>query len=474
MILDKKYSLNIIFGPLIFIAGSVILNDLLGFSGAIAVSSLFWMVFWWVTRPVNMTVTAILPIIINTVFNIIPMDHILKQYASPSLVLIFGAGLLSLAMANTGLDKRIALKALSLIGPSMKSQIVVWFCASTVLSTFMPNVAVCAIYCPIAVAMLNAAGYTEIKKSRQANLILLAIGWGAGIGGVGSPLGGAMNITAISYLNEYLGKEFMYFEWAVRMVPYMIIITIILLFYMIYISKNCEAIHGSKEYFRSLLNDMPAMSIDERISGAMFVIAMVLAFIRPLYADIMPAAEPAYIFLFFGFIMFFIIRKDHRPFIVWEEAQKETLWGMMILFGGGVALGTLINDSGAALSIGRLFALIDIKSELLLITIIAVMAVLLSELTNSTVCAAVLTPVVLNSITNIGLDPIPYWFCLCIAMNAEFLLPLSVRAIPVSYGLDPDIMFKKGLAAVLIRAAVCILYVYLCLCFIPQFGILIY
>ena len=81
----------------------------------------------------------------------------------------------------------------------MKSQITVWLLASMIFSSCLPNVAVCALFTPIAVAMIHAAGYEDIKKAAPAVPILLCIGWGAGLGGVGSPLGGAMNVAAIQF-----------------------------------------------------------------------------------------------------------------------------------------------------------------------------------------------------------------------------------------------------------------------------------
>ena len=469
---NKQKILHICIGPILFVLASILLSNILGNQGAKAIGTLFWMVYWWVTRPVHMTVTAMLPIVLNAIFSIAPMDSIIKQYSSSSLILIFGTGLLSMAWENTGLDKRIALKALSLIGPSIQSQILVWFTASVILSTFMPNVAVCALYCPIAVAMLKAAGYDDMKNSMQATVILLAIGWGAGIGGVGSPLGGAMNITAISYLQTFMNSEFMYVDWIIRMVPYMIIVTVVLLLCMMKIGKGCEPIRGSKEYFNKMLSELPPMSQDEKMSGIVFIFAVVLSFLRPLYANVLPDAQPAYVFLVFGFILFLMTKKDKKSFITWEQAEHESLWGMMFLFGGGVALGCMINESNAATGIASLLNSIVINNELFIIVLFSIAAVIMSELTNSTVCAAVLTPIVLATTSNMGLNPIPYWFVLCIAFNAEFLLPVSVRAIPASYGLDTNIMFKKGLGMVVVRLIVGIVYVYTCIKLIPGFGII--
>ena len=147
-----KRMLYLILGPVLMIASSVLLSDALTAPGAQAVGTSLWMIFWWIVRPVNITVTAIVPIVANAFFGMVPMTSILSQYAAESIILIIGSGLLTLPWEKIGLDRRIALKALSLIGPSMKSQVVVWLLAATIMSNLMPNVAVCAMFTPIAVA----------------------------------------------------------------------------------------------------------------------------------------------------------------------------------------------------------------------------------------------------------------------------------------------------------------------------------
>ena len=302
---------------------------------------------------------------------------------------------------------------------------------------FMPNVAVCALLCPIAISMFKSIGYDMHMRNDSINIVLLCIGWGAGIGGVGSPLGGAMNITAISYLNDFTQQEFMYIDWVIRMIPYLVIVMAVLSIVMIRIGKDCDPIKGSKAYFNELLQHLPPMHRDEKISLVLFVLAVVLAFVRPLYADFFIGLEPAYVFLIIGALLFFLRRENGQPFLTMKQVEKESLWGMMMLFGGGMALGTLVNESQAAGFIVDLFLNIPIHNMFLLVVIIFVIAALLSEVTNSTVCAAILTSIVLHTTSSMGFSPIPFWFGLCIAMNAEFLLPISVRAIPVSYGLDP-------------------------------------
>lgn len=471
---SKKNIINLILGPIFYFAIALSFSSLglMSDSAAKGIGVAVWMIFWWVTRPVDITVTALLPGVVNALFHIVPMDNVIHQYASGSIVLIFGSCLLTAPWSKIGLDRRISLKALSLIGPSMKSQIAVWLLASAILSNMMPNVVVVAIFTPIAVSMLTAAGYKDISKCEPAVPILCAIAWGSQLGGSGTPLGGAMNITAISFIEDYTGREFMYIDWLIRMLPYTIIVTLVVLLVMIFQPTKVRSLNGTKEYFEKAYQELGPMKRDEKISLLLFTVAMLGSFLRPLYADLLPEMVPAYLFLTLGFLNFVIISKEQHALLSWEHAQKEVMWGMLLLFAGGLALGQILTGSGANDAIAGLISQLNLTGGLGTVIIFAVFACIISEMTNSTVSAAVTLPIVIGVTQKLGLNPIPYIFCSAMAMNYESLLPVSVRAISVGYGLNPEQLLKKGLPITLIRMAIAIAVGYITMLVWPGFGTL--
>lgn len=466
----KRWLVYLILGPVIYTVISLLLKNVFTTSGAEAIGVLLWMIFWWITRPVDMTVTALLPVVVNALFNIVDMGTVTSQYFSDSIILIFGSCLLTIPWKSTGLDRRVALKILSIVGPTIKSQITAWLLASILFSIVLPNVAVCALLCPIAVAMLHAAGYDDISKCKPAVPILLSIGWGVGLGGAGSPLGGAMNLAAISFMEEYTGHEFMYIDWVIRIAPFFIISTIATLIYMFVICKHTEPINGTKEYFEKSYKELGSIKVEEKVCATLFILSLIGAFARPLFADAFPALSPAYILLILGCASFVINVVDKGPLMTWEVAQEGTMWGMMLLFGGGLALGKMINESGASAAIADVVSEMSLDGGFLTIVVFVVFAVLISEATNSTVSAAVTVPIVLSFTSKLGLNAIPYWFITIMAYNAEFLLPISVRAIPVSYGLDANHLMKKGLSLVLLRMVLVIIIGCLLMEFWPTFS----
>ena len=94
-----------------------------------------------------------------------------------------------------------------------------WFLVSAVLSAVLPNAVVCATVTPIAVSMLNYIGEKDVASSKTASKILLTIAYAAGVGGLATPLGGAMNLVVVDYIQQLTGEEYMYIEWVIKFLP---------------------------------------------------------------------------------------------------------------------------------------------------------------------------------------------------------------------------------------------------------------
>lgn len=441
----RLHSVAVLLGPLSFGLTILLLEWFFGFKAAAALGTTVWMALWWILRPVNISVTAFMPIGVNALFDLIPMQHVISQYFSEIIVLLFGADLVCLTWATTGLDKRLAIKTLCCIGTSLRQQIAVWLLVATVLSIFLPNVVVCTILVPVAVSMLQFIGEENIKNSKLAVPILLAIVWGAGIGGFGSPLGGAANLVAISYLEKLTGQEFMYIDWVVRFLPLLVLVLLLNLFFLFHLPVPVKHLAGTSEYFKEMYAQLGTIRLGEKISLVLFVAATLLAFIRPLYAGWLPALKPAYVFLIMGLLAFTFEDEDGKALLTWEFAEKGVMWGMLFLFAGGLALGSLVTETGATLKMAEAITLLPLTGGLETVFAFTLFSTVLTEISSNTAAAAIAVPGVQSIAQALGLNPIPYLFVAIVAFNSAYVLPVSIRAIPVSYGLDPAELFKNGL-----------------------------
>lgn len=458
-------------GPVLFLLAVLLIpGSAMPFAVKGALGTFLWMSAWWIFTPVDVAVTAFLPIVTNAIFGFVPLSTIIPQYAADLVILLIGANMITISWEATGLNKRIALGALSLIGPSMKQQIVVWFVGSTVMSIFLPNVVVAAALTPIAVAMLTNVGHADIGKSRAAANILLAVAWGSGLGGFGSPLGGGMNLVSINYIQELTGVEYRYIDWVGKMMPMLVLITLGVTLYMCFMKSEVKALPGAREYFKEEYQKLGKMSRDEKVSLTVFLVSVVLAFARPLFADLVPALTSSYVFIVFGILCFVLPGPVNGRLLTWKYASPRMSWGLFYTLAGGLALGTCITKSGASDMVAELVSNTGISGGILLTAIFIALGMILSNVSSNNAACAISIPIVISITTALNLNPIPYIYLTSVAANCAFILPTSTRALPVSYGVKPEYMMKTGLAAVGICFVIVLLFGTIFLNFWPYYA----
>lgn len=469
---SRKRVIHLVIGPLLFALCCACLphSVFTEFETRAAVGTIIWMAYWWVTGPVDYAVTAFLPIALNAIFQITDMSSVISNYADETILLLLGASIISVMWENTGLDKRIAVTFLRLIGSSLRTQLVFWFMLAAVLSAVLPNAVVCATITPIAVAMLKYIGMDDIKNNKTASKILLTIAYATGLGGLASPLGGAMNLVTVDYIQKLTDKEYMYSSWIVRFLPIMVILCVInIVFILRDVDKN-DMLGGSREYFVAQYKELSPFSYEEKTALILFVVATVLAFTRQLYQSYLPGLKPAYVFIICAIVSFILTNKKGERIMVWKSVQGKIIWELMYIFAGGLAAGTLINKSGAAEVIGDYISRFDMKGGFVTILVILTATLIMSDVTSNTATAAVAMPLVISITQGSGLDPIPYIYVASIGVNLSYMLPTSIRAIPVGYGLSPKYMFKEGWKISLIIIALMSIVCALLLKYWPAFS----
>ncbi|MGI6721040.1 MAG: SLC13 family permease [Anaerovoracaceae bacterium] len=321
-------AINLLIGPLLFVICAALLpHDVFEtLSSREAIGTVAWMAYWWITAPVDFAVTGFLPIAINVICQMCDMELVIANYASEIVLLLLGASIITVSWELTGLDKRIASWFLIFIGSNLRKQVMFWFLLTAALSSVLPNAVVCAAITPIAVAMLKYIGIDEVKSSNAASMILLTIAYGAGVGGLASPLGGAMNLVTVDYLQKLTGSEFIYWHWVVRFLPLMAVLIISNIIYLAFLCKKEENLGGSHEFFKAQYKEMGRMTSGEKWALGLFLVAVILAFTRQLYQDALPGLKPAYVFIVCAILAFIVTKNDGTRLITWRTAEKAVRW----------------------------------------------------------------------------------------------------------------------------------------------------
>lgn len=194
-----------------------------------------------------------------------------------------------------------------------------------------------------------------------------------------------------------------------------------------------------------------------------------LAFLRPLYQDFLPGLLPPFAFLILGLLVFFFNDENRERLLTWDYAVKQINWGLIILFSGGMAVGGLLVSSGAADATAAILTDFQDAGLFGILLIVIAFGVLLSNASSNTAATAILVPIVISIAAAKSVSPLPLIYLAAVSCNCAFVLPTSIRAIAVGYGLDVRFMLKKGLAAVVITIALLSAAAYV-LCSMPVFG----
>ena len=465
---NNKRMRNLLIGPIIFLLLAFFIPDsVFSYSSRVCLGMVAWMGHWWITLPVGIGVTALIPLAVNALFNFVPMGAIVPQYMNATVLLVFGASVLSITLNESGLDRRIALKFLSMFGTSAVSQITAWLLISAAISSVLPNIAAVALMLPIAGAMLEQSGIKNVSESKLGMMVLTVVAWGASLGGMGTPLGGSMNLVGTDWFEKVTGNEFSYGNWVLHVLPIMIpFIIVFLLIRIAGIPKGLK-LEGSKDFYKEEFAKLGKMRRDEWISMSLFLAPTILSFARPLYQAYLPAAANAFMFIIFALISFCINKSDGTPLITWPSMQSKMSWSMIWVLGCGLAVGSCMIESGVTVRLAEMLQVFNFDGGFTTIFAFTLLAILLAEFCNNVTAAAVILPIIVSVCDQIGVSPIPYMYFIIPAYNTAFMMPTSIRAMPLAYGVTPASIIKNGAVQTLASLIVIPVMGYLLLTLFP-------
>ena len=461
-------------GPIVFALLLLMPLGGLPFETRGAMGLLVWMAWWWITRPVHLAVTGLLPLPVAAVFGLAPMGEVATSYSQDTILLLLGANILTSVWTRWGLDRRIGLASLLGVGTNTSRQILVWFLVSAALSGVLPNTIVAATMIPIVVAMLRSIGIEDLWNSRVGTALVLAVAWGTSAGGAATPLGGAPNLLTVGFIEESVtGQEFFFLTWVMRLAPVTVVIVLVMFLFMRFaMQPEVATLPGSKDYFREELQALGPMKTQEKWGLALFVMAVALAFGRPLYAELVPGLTPAFAFVAMA-VASFAIRTREGPLITWNFAQEHMYWGLFYLFAGGIALGRILSGSGAAEAFANMLVPYAGSGGFTAVLVFSLVTMVLTQITSNTAAIAIVVPITISTFQSLDLNPIPFVYIVAAVGNCGFLLPSSAGgpAVAAGYGVNLQTMAAKGLVASLLVLVTLVLLGYALATWWPAFGV---
>lgn len=380
---------------------------------------LFFIGALWLTEAIHVTITAILVMVIGVAIGIPDFDttSALASFSNPIIYIFFGGFALAAALHVQQLDRKIALRIISLSGGNLGVAVALIFTATALLSMWISNTATAAMMLPLAIGMLSQI---DREKDRGTFVfVLLGIAYSASLGGLGTIVGSPPNAIAAKAL------ELSFVDWMKFGIPMMLVLTPLLLGVMYLVLKpnlnvrivttHTDDIPWTAPRILTIIVFILAAAswIMGKQLGAMFDISKM---------DSITALTAAAAVVSLGLVS-------------WKQVSDNTDWGVLMLFGGGIALSNVLKLSGASLVMGETVAGALVSAPLLLVMIcIAAFIIFLTEFASNTASAALLVPVFVAIAEHMGLPHEVLVLIIGIGASCAFMLPVATPPNAIVFG----------------------------------------
>ncbi|WP_027137121.1 SLC13 family permease [Gaetbulibacter saemankumensis] len=425
--------IGLLFGPLFFIIIKFLTPEIISSEATTVIAIAAWMIIWWVTEAVSISVTALLPLLLLPLFKIMSMADVGANYGSPIVFLFFGGFVLALALEKVNLHKRIALNIIKYTGTTPNKVILGFMLATGFMSMWISNTATTVMMLPIALSVIklltnDADGFTK-KDKNFAVSVMLGIAFSANAGGIATVIGTPPNSILIGLLENEYDIQISFVKWMLIGVPISGVLIFIIYFVL---TKFLYPSHGlifsaSEDFIDTELKNLGKTTAKEKHVLWIFCVVVFLWIFRTIINSLIPTlALSDTMISIFGALAYFTIPfslKKGDFILQWNDTQKLA-WGILILFGGGLALAKGMSVSGIVDVVAHTISNSNI-SILLTASLLITLMLFMTELMSNVALTAVLAPVVAGIALGLNIPILYLLIPVTIASSCAFMLPMA-------------------------------------------------
>ncbi|SDL31194.1 solute carrier family 13 (sodium-dependent dicarboxylate transporter), member 2/3/5 [Salinimicrobium catena] len=399
-----------------------------------------WMALWWVTEAVPIAVTALLPILLFPLTGALDIGSTTSAYGDKYVFLYLGGFLIAIAIEKWNLHKRIALSIINLIGTDVKFIILGFMVATAFLSMWISNTATSVMMLPIGTAIISQLQDDPATAKNEnaffGKALMLAIAYSASIGGIATLIGTPPNLVLAGVVQKLYGIEISFLQWAKLGIPVSIVLLLICWKYLTRFAFDLSSLKfpAGKAEIASLLAGLGKMSFQEKVVLTVFSLTAFAWITRSfLLQPIVPFIDDTIIAIAAGSILFALPAGNGERVLHWEDTVRVP-WGIIILFGGGMALAKAFGETGLAVWLGeQLTALEDLPLYLLVLVVVAAVN-FLTEVTSNLATTAMLLPILAPMALAMGVHPYFLLVAATLAASCAFMLPVATPPNAVVFG----------------------------------------
>lgn len=392
---------------------------------AITAAVTLWCAIWWIFEPIPIPFTSLLPLAIFPLVGVLTPAQVGQAYGSPLILLLLGGFMLSTAMADSGAHRRVALRLVNLFGGASARGLVMGFmAAAAVLSMWISNTATTLMLLPVALAVLDRS------ESKLAIPLLLGIAYAASIGGIGTPIGTPPNLIFMQVYGNEFGETPSFPEWMSWGLPVVILFVPLAGLWLtrgVRLERPVElpavGRWGSYEKRVMLMFSLTAlawMTRQEPLGGWSGLFDL-------------PQANDASVALLAVVAMALIPNGEGGRLLNWESVARVP-FGVLILFGGGIAIASAFVETGLAdIIAGNLSAIAELPPWLLVLCVCLVVT-FMTEVTSNTATSSLLMPLLAATAQASGIDPMLLMVPAAMSASCAFMLPVATAPNAIMYG----------------------------------------
>ena len=383
----------------------------------------FWMATWWMSEALPLSATAMLPFIVLPLLGVADATKTAAAYYSPIMFLFLGGAFLALAIERTGLHRRLALAILARAGHTNWQLLLAVMAATALISMFIANTSTALIMMPMALAMLAAGGVKAGETHGIAGALPMGVAFAATLGGYGTIVGTPTNAIAVALLDKSMGVKIGFLEWSLYGLP-LVLLSVPLAALIVARVHKIEADSFDPAAARAAIHLPPGWTMPEKRLLPVFLLTVLLWVTRPLTEGWFPKGglDDGTIAALAGLALFMLPDGTGRPLLTWQETDRAP-WGVIFMFGGGLALAMGMTASGLAGWLGQM--LLPLNAVPLLVTALVLVGfvVIVTEFASNVAAASGIMPVVGALVVALGADPILLALPAALAASWGFMLP---------------------------------------------------
>ena len=394
-----------------------------------------WMATWWSTEAIPVAATAFIPLVSFPLLQVMPVKAVAQSYAHPTIFLFMGAFVLALAVEKWSLHRRIALTVLSKTGTDGRKLILGFMLAAALLSMWMTNTSTAMMLLPIAASVAamvaeKSVGVSSSDKRRFQVALLLALAYATTIGGMSTIIGTPPNVLLAGFVEETYGRQIAFFDWMLIGLPLALVLLPLgwLVLTRVAFRVDIPASREAAEVIRDMRLEMGVMSAPERRVGLLFLMVVALWMSRKWLNTVsgLEGLSDAGVVMAAALLLFVIPSEKGSAsrLMDWEDVARLP-WGVLILFGGGLALAAQVSGSGLAVWLGESLLPVANLGTLVLIVAAAGLVVFLTELTSNLATTATFLPVIAAIAAQSGIEPLVLCVPVTLAASCAFMLPVA-------------------------------------------------